>query len=76
MQTMKNLLNTTGQRVRRVFERLDRRLKSSDEKDTFIISLTGGQLGGHGQRRKRRDPNRQSANERVAPYTSPSNKPL
>ena len=75
---MRNVVTSTGQRAWSLFQRLQNRLKSTDKKHMFIITgaVTGGQRRGRGQRSKRRDLNQQSANDRVAPYTSPSNKPL
>ena len=48
------LVKNSGRRVQRLFNQLDRRLKSSDKKGLFIIGLSGGQQTDGEQRRRRR----------------------
>ena len=66
-QTLRNLANTSGQTVRNLFDKLERRLKSTDEKALFYSGGAGGQQ--RPQRSKRRGQNRQtdSAREGVPP---------
>lgn len=52
VQTLRNLINTSGQRVRRLFDQLDKRLKSADKK------ASRHDEGRDVVRRKRRDHSR------------------
>ena len=53
-----NLVNSSGLKVKQMFDRLQRRLKSADEKTLFILGVKGEGRSHVQRRQKRRDQNR------------------
>ena len=58
VQALMNLVNSSGLKVKQMFDRLQRRLKSADEKTLFMSGVKGEGRSHVQRRQKRRDQNR------------------